>query len=80
MQADQHGESFAPLVLGAIAGTSIALGLARLVEGLIFGVGARDPSTLGVTLLVLTATGALAAFLPARRAARIDPLETLRNE
>lgn len=74
------GESFAPVVLGAIGGTVVAVGLARLVESLLFGVGARDPSTLGVTLFLLMATGALAAFLPARRASRIDPLETLRQE
>jgi putative ABC transport system permease protein len=74
------GEAFVPVLLGAAAGAGVTLGVARLADSLMFGVEARDPLTLGVTLLVLVATGVLTALLPARRAARVDPLHTLRHE
>ena len=70
-------------VLGlALAGTlgGVALGAAggRLLEALLFGVGARDPVTFLLVPAALLAATLLSAWLPARRAARVDPVESLR--
>ena len=69
-----------------LTGVGVALGvaaswlLARLMEGLLFEVSARDPRTMAATLLVLTAVATLAGYLPARRASGIDPMAALRSE
>jgi len=52
----------------------------RLLEGLLFGVGASDPLTLAIVPLVLAAMALLASFFPARRATSIDPAVVLRQE
>ncbi|HEY7529426.1 MAG TPA: ABC transporter permease [Gemmatimonadota bacterium] len=65
---------------GAAAGLAAALGATRLLEGLLFGVGARDPVTLAAVVSVLVAATLLASWIPARRASRIDPIEVLRSE
>jgi len=54
--------------------------LTRLMEGLLFGVSALDLATFAATAVVLTATMLLACYLPARRAARVDPMVTLKDE
>ncbi|CAN5437287.1 ABC transporter permease [soil metagenome] len=64
------------LVLG-LAGSFLSV---RLLEGLLFGISARDPLTYAGIAAVLALTGALASFLPARRAARVDPMVALRHE
>jgi putative ABC transport system permease protein len=64
----------------AAAGLVLSLALSRLLSGMLFGVTPSDPATLaGVTGLVLLVT-ALAAFIPARRASRVDPIVALRCE
>ena len=68
------------LAIGAVAGTGAALLLGRLVKNLLFGVEANDPLTLGTAALALGIAVTLAAFLPARRAACLDPMRALRNE
>jgi predicted permease len=71
------------LVLVGI-GVAIGLGgaalLTRLMESLLFGVTALDPVTYVAVAAVLIATGALAGYVPARRATRIDPVAALRTE
>jgi predicted permease len=66
--------------LGLALGVAAFLAVGRLLGAMMYGVGPRDPATIlgGVALLGLGA--GIAAFLPARRAARADPLETLRDE
>jgi ABC-type antimicrobial peptide transport system permease subunit len=69
------------LVLAGIAlGALGALGLARSLSSLLFGVGASDATTLLVTAFGLSSAAMLASYAPARRASRADPLVTLRAE
>jgi len=65
--------------LGVAAGAGIALWASRFVSTLLFGLPPRDPATLLTAIVVLSAIGALAGYVPARRAARIDPARVLRN-
>jgi putative ABC transport system permease protein len=66
--------------IGIAIGLAGAFGLTRLMEALLFGVSATDPLTFLGVPLVLAAVALLASWLPARRAARTDPLEALRAE
>ena len=73
-------EGMAVAVAGAAAGLVAASLLTRLMAGLLYGVGASDPATyLGVALLLLS-IALTASWVPARRAARIDPMKALRSE
>ena len=65
---------------GAAAGVLIALLLGRFVSGLLFGVSGKDPLTIGGVALLLSAVAALACYIPARRATRVDPIVALRYE
>jgi predicted permease len=65
---------------GCVAGGIGSLLLSRLMEGMLYGVRPADPLTFVVGALVLNTSAFLAAYLPARRAARIDPIIALRNE
>ena len=65
--------------IGIAAGVAIKLWASTLVSGLIYGLQPRDPATLTSAALVLSAVAALAAWLPARRASRIDPITVLRE-
>jgi predicted permease len=64
---------------GVVAGAAASLWLSRFVAPLLYGLQPRDPVILTAAALTLTAAGALAAWLPAGRAAWIDPAEVLRN-
>lgn len=68
------------LALGIAVGIPAAWALLRFVSSLLFGLKATDPATITLAAVVLTVTGLLAALLPARRASRIDPILSLRNE
>jgi len=71
------------LILSAVgfgAGLGLAGGMAFVARSLLVGVGPLDPVSISVGLLVLMAVAATACYLPARRAARLDPLPSLRTE
>jgi len=67
-------------VAGVIPGVVAALALTRVMKGLLFGISPTDPAIFAGVSLLLTAVGTLACYLPARRAARMDPVRALRNE
>ncbi len=68
------------VIAGTTAGLAGALLLSGAMKGLLFGIGPRDPLSFVVAPAVLIAVALLAAYIPARRAARISPVEALRAE
>ncbi len=66
--------------VGLALGLVVSIGLTRVIEGFLFGVSALDVSTFVATSMVLIGTAALASYLPARRATRVDPISALRAE
>jgi predicted permease len=74
------GEALALAAAGVAVGVVAAAALARLLHSLLYGVAPIDPPTFGVAAGVLVAAAAAAAWLPARRAARVDPMAALRSE
>jgi predicted permease len=74
------GRSLAITVGGMAVGVLGAWYLTRFMTALLYGVDPIDPTTFAAVIVMLLAVAALAAYLPARRAARIDPLEALRHE
>jgi putative ABC transport system permease protein len=68
------------VVVGAAAGLAVALALSGLMKSLLFGIGPRDPATFIVAPVIFVAVALVAAYLPARRAARVSPIEALRAE
>ncbi|MEO8202195.1 MAG: FtsX-like permease family protein, partial [Gemmatimonadota bacterium] len=73
-------ETMALVLLGAVLGVLGAVGSTRLLSGLLYGVSPLDLVSIVGAILLLLVIGLLAAYLPARRAARLDPAITLRNE
>ncbi len=69
-----------PVVAGLLLGITGALTLGRLLQSLLFQVRANDPWVLAAVCIVLLATAALACFVPARRATRVDPASALRYD
>ena len=73
-------QGLSAVVLGLVVGLAGAAAVNRLLESLLFGVGSRDPATLGAVAAVLLTVGTLACWIPARRATRVDPSDALRAE
>jgi len=67
-------------VIGVCIGLPVALGLGYILRSLLFGLNPADPIVLVGTSLLVIAVAVLAACIPARRAAKIDPMEALRYE
>jgi putative ABC transport system permease protein len=70
----------APVFVGMIAGAAAAVLSGRILSGMLFGVTARDPISLAVVGLTLASAALLASYVPARRAAKVDPIVALRVE
>ena len=74
------GQGLALTAAGIVAGLGIFAIVARFLRSFLFGVAPSDPLTLGAASLILVAIAALASWIPARRASRVDPANTLRAE
>jgi predicted permease len=74
------GRILPPVLAGIALGLGGAAAASRLIESLLFGVSSLDPGTYALAAAVLIATAALAAYLPARRVSRVDPMSALRTE
>jgi predicted permease len=74
------GQGMRMVVLGIVLGLIGALALAQVLASLLFGVGATDSVTFVGVVFLLGAVALLACYIPARRAARVDPLVALRHE
>ena len=69
-----------PVMCGAGAGLAIAFAAARMLGSLLFEVSPYDPGSAAAAVVLLAGVGTAACLLPARRAARVEPMEALRNE
>jgi predicted permease len=68
------------VLLGLAIGIPAALGLTRFVQNKLFGIQPTDAASFAAAAILITMVGAVAAWIPARRAARVDPIQALRNE
>ena len=74
------GRAFAMALIGVLVGAIAALALSRFLAGMLYGVKGSDPVTIVSVSLLLLSVVALACYIPARRAAKVDPLVALRYE
>jgi predicted permease len=68
------------ILAGVVVGVAGALALTRLLESLLFGVTASDPATFAAVAGLVVVAGLAACYVPARRAARVDPIAALREQ
>ena len=73
-------DAFRLVGLGIALGLPVAWALSRSVQSMLFGFTAMDPRIIATAVLLLGAAGLVAAYLPARRATRVDPMIALRHE
>ena len=73
-----HGMRLA--AVGLALGVAVALGVTHFVRGFLYGVSPADPLTFVAILVVLATVTLVATWLPARRAARVDPMIALRHD
>lgn len=73
-------ESLRPVLIGIAVGAGAAVLASKLVRNLLFGVGPGDPETVIYMALLTLIAGAIASYMPARRASQVDPLTALRED
>ena len=73
-------EALALALVGVAAGLPLTFAMTRLIRGTLYGVKPTDPATICVTIVMILTVSSLAAWIPARRAARVDPIAALRRE
>jgi putative ABC transport system permease protein len=73
-------QGFKLVILGLVLGLGGAFLAMKVIASLLFGVTTKDPYTFIVVAIVLSVIALIACYIPARRAARVDPLEALRYE
>jgi predicted permease len=73
-------ETLLLVLIGTVIGLPLALTTTRVTEGLLFGLTPTDPLTITLATLVMIFVAGLAGYLPARRAARLEPVTALRSE
>jgi predicted permease len=74
------GESLLLVGVGIGVGVAAAIGLGRFVTTILFGLAPTDIGTIGVAIVLIVTVATLAAYLPARRASRVDPMVALRQD
>ncbi len=74
------GQGIVTALIGVAVGLAGALVLTRTLQSLLFGLSATDPLTFAVVALMLVVVAMLACYIPARRAAKVDPMVALRYE
>jgi putative ABC transport system permease protein len=74
------GKGLLPVALGTVAGIGGAVLLAKVAARFLYGVTATDPLSIGMAAVALLLSGTLAAMVPAWRAARVSPVESLRSD
>jgi predicted permease len=74
------GEGFRLALIGTAIGMAAALGASRLVQGMLYSVDAVDPVSFTLVPLTLLSVAALAVYVPARSASRLDPMRTLKSD
>jgi ABC-type antimicrobial peptide transport system permease subunit len=73
------GQGMMPVAAGVILGLAGAFALTRFMESLLFGITPTDPVTFATVAVLLASIAAVASYLPARRATRVDPVAVLRE-
>ena len=74
------GEALRPVLAGSVLGLALAVAGSRFLQAFLFDVSAMDPVALAGAVLALVLVAACAAWLPARRASRLDPVAALRRD
>ena len=73
-------EGFLLTMVGLVVGLALGLSVAKVAARFLYGISPADPVSIVITVALLGAASLLAGYFPARRAARIDPIEALRYE
>lgn len=74
------GETITMVLVGVALGVAAGFGAAQMIRGMLWGVGASDPLSFSLATCLMLFIAGIAAFLPARRAMRVDPMIALRYE